>query len=273
MRKTFEVKLERIRRLSQSTLDFRFVKTDSDAVEFKPGQFFRFWFVDEAGEFERSYSLCNSGDDVIGSRFLDLVVSTVEGGRASKFLFSCKEGVKAQVSGPFGRLLVPDPLPKRLIMVATSVGIAPYMPMLTQLSAALENNLTEVVLLFGARTRDEFLYSEDIYSLVTRYKNFSLRMCYSRDSLADQKSHESKGYVTPQLEKLFPDPASDHALLCGHPQMIDDCYAVLKEAGFRARQVTREKYVFAREPRAKQKNLLSKEHRRLIAEKMKKYQK
>ena len=273
VRETFEVKLERIRRLSQSTLDFRFIKTDGCPVEFEPGQFFRFRFADDEGEFERSYSLCNFADEIEGSSFLDLVISTVKGGRASNYLFECKEGITATVSGPFGRLLVPDPLPKRLIMVATSVGIAPYMPMLTKLLASLDKNKTEVVLLFGARDREEFLYREEILEIADKHKNFSLQMCYSRDQLLNQKSFEFKGYVTKQLRILRPDAESDHVLLCGHPLMIDDCYALLKEVGFGARQVTREKYVFAREARATRKSVPTQEQKRLIAEKMKKYQK
>jgi len=248
------------------------LKANGKAVDFEPGQFFRFRFTDEDGEFERSYSLCNYGENISGADFLDLVISVVEGGRASKYLFACKEGITAQITGPFGRLLVPDPLPKRLIMVATSVGLAPFMPMLTQLSRALKSNETEVVLLFGARGRDEFLYRDEILAFDRKHKNFSFRMAYSRDDLPDQESHEFKGYVTKQLEQLRPDPELDHVLLCGHPEMIDDCYDILKGAGFKARQVTREKYVFARETKATGKSVLSEDQKRLIAEKMKKYQ-
>jgi NAD(P)H-flavin reductase len=272
VRESFEVKLKRIRRLSRSTLDFRFVKTDGTSVEFEPGQFFRFRFIDEEGEFERSYSLCNYGENIANVDFLDLVISVVEGGRASKLLFSCEEGIAAQVTGPFGRLLAPDPIPKRLIMIATSVGLAPFMPILTRLTNALENNITEVVLLFGARDRDEFLYRDEILAFNGKHNNFSLRMSYSRDDLPDQESYEFKGYVTEQLKQLQPDSESDHVLLCGHPKMIDDCYALLKDAGLKARQVTREKYVFARETRAVAKSVLSEDQKRLIAEKMKKYQ-
>ena len=75
-RETFEVKLQRIRRLSQSTLDFRFVKTDGCPVEFEAGQFFRFRFVDGDGEFERSYSLCNFADEVAESK-KDSLITTV----------------------------------------------------------------------------------------------------------------------------------------------------------------------------------------------------
>ena len=268
----FEVRLKKIRRLSESTLDFRFYRNDGKLAVFEPGQFFRFVFTDVVGDFERSYSLCNYGKDVFGSFYLDLVISFVDGGRASQYLFACAEGIKATVSGPFGRLLVPEALPRRLFLVATSVGIAPFMPMLTALSPALERMDVEVILLFGARSRDEFLYQEELLLLQQRYDSFTLVMCYSREVLADQQSYECRGYVTAQLGIFSPDPDSDHFLLCGNPHMIDDCFSLLKEWGFKAKQVIREKYVFAKETQVKEKKKLTKEQKELIVEKMKKYQ-
>ena len=53
-----------------------------------------------------------------------------------------------------------------------------------------------------------------------------------------------------QLAALEPGPDNDHVLLCGNPHMIDDCYSLLRERGFRAKRVTREKYVFAKEAKA-----------------------
>lgn len=267
----FKVTLKRIRRLSDSTLDFRFERDDGQGVEFEPGQFFRFTFKDAEGEFERSYSLCNFGS-VHPTSFLDLVVSTVESGRATQVLFNCEAGITVETCGPFGRLLVPEPLPKRLFLVATSVGIAPYMPMLGILSSALEGEDVEVSLLFGVRTRDEFLYHDEILAINSEFDNFRLAMCYSRNSLEDQQAFEHKGYVTDHLNRLSPDPETDHVLLCGNPQMIDDCFGLLKSRGFKARQVVREKYVFAKDKKVVKKKPLSEEQKRLIRDKMNKYQ-
>ena len=271
MTEKFEVTLKRIRRLSESTLDFRFNRSDAKLVEFEPGQFFRFVFTDSVGDFERSYSLCNFGEDVSDTSYLDLVISFVDGGRASQYLFHCGEGITATVSGPFGRLLVPDTIPRRLFLVATSVGIAPFMPILTALTTALERREVEVVLLFGARSRDEFLYKDEVLAIEEKYDCFTLVMCYSREVLGDQQPYERSGYVTDQLGTFSPDPDSDKFLLCGNPHMIDDCFGLLKALGFRAKQVVREKYVFAKETKVKEKKALTAEQKKIIAEKMNKY--
>lgn len=267
----FKVTLKRIRRLSETTLDFRFNRDDGKPVEFLPGQFFRFNFEDDAGKFERSYSLCNFGEDNSNTSSLDLVVSQVRGGRASKILFDCKVGMTASASGPFGRLLVPRPLPSRLFMVATSVGIAPFMPMLSLLSSALDNLDVEVFLLFGVRTQEEFLYREEILAVNSRYDNFALSMCYSQKSPDDPQSFDHQGHVTDRLRQMSLVAGTDHILLCGNPMMIDDCFSLLKALGFKARQVVREKYVFAKDKKPMQKRSLTEEQKRLIREKAKKY--
>lgn len=259
----FSVRLEQFRDLSESTRDFRFARTDGEQTEYRPGQFFRFVFSDGEGEFERSYSLCNF-DDLHGA--LHLVISKVEGGRATRLLFGDDiEGLEARVTGPFGRLVLPDSVPRRLIMVATSVGLAPYMPILRQ----LENlDYDSVVLLLGVRGRSEFIFGDKLLAYAERHPGFELRLCLSRErSIA---SHEFDGYVNPQLEALQPNPETDHCLLCGNPGMIDEAWAYLKSSGFRAKQVVREKYVFAREKTATRKTLAD-DQKRLIAEKMNRY--
>ncbi|MEX0943901.1 MAG: FAD-binding oxidoreductase [Pseudomonadales bacterium] len=267
----FEVTLQRVRRLSSSTLDFRFARTDGHNVDFEPGQFFRFTFRDEKGAFERSYSLCNYGNDVHGSPFLDLVISWVDGGRASQYLFNCEPGIKATVTGPYGRLVLPEPMPRRLFLVATSVGIAPFMPMLTRLAKVIDEGETEVHFFFGVRSPEEFIYEQ----LLTRYMGvhpgFQLTLCYSREMPKVPRAFERRGYVQDAIATMPLDPADDRFLLCGNPAMIDDVFAALKERGFTGKQVVREKYVYARETGAVKVKAMTQAQRKLLAEKTKKY--
>ncbi len=266
----FNVTLTRIRSLSSSTMDFRFVRDDGRSLAYKPGQFYRFTFTDDAGEFERSYSLCNF-DELYGDK-LELVISAVEGGRATALLFNAAEGLTASVSGPYGRLVLPEQLPRRLVMVATSVGIAPYIPILHQLQEPLEKQAVEVQFLFGTRDRTEFIYHELFEDFMQRFPGFHLHMCYSREASAEA-DHEHIGYVTSLIEELQPDTEHDHYLLCGNPRMIDDLWGDLKARGFRHKQVVREKYEFARRETTKKTEGPSDEQKRLIAEKMAQFKK
>lgn len=276
MVQSFTAELTRVRELSDSTRDFRFV-ADIDSVEFIPGQFYRFILNDAAGEFERSYTLCNFLEDARGP-IMDLVVSTVAGGRASEVLFAAETGLKVKVSGPFGRLVLPEEMPRRLFLVATSVGIAPYMPMLSEIEKHFGSakNPSEVHFLYGTRDYSEFVYGEYLTAFAKQHQNFYLHLSLSRCA-ADQDLpiSQSRGYVQDTLFDLDPNPETDHILLCGNPKMIDDCYPELKKLGFGVRQVVREKYVFAKDktPVKPAASTMTDEQKKLLAEKMQKYQK
>ena len=264
MAESFPAELSRVRRLSESTMDFRFRRTDGKPVAFNPGEFFRFSFADSIGAFERPYSLCNFTD--ASEDEMDLVISTVNGGRASEFLFHCSPGIQTTVTGPHGRMVLPEERLKRLFMVATSVGIAPFLPMLE----VLKESSTVVNLFFGVRDRSEFLYAEHLLALSREWSNFSLVVCYSRE-VSNLNEYERLGYVTNFVDLFEPNPETDHFFLCGNPRMIDDCYGQLNSLGFRAKQVIREKYVFAKETKPVSKPALTDEQKKLIAKKIQKY--
>ena len=150
-------------------------------------------------------------------------------------------------------------------MVATSVGLAPYMPMLKTLESL---HYEKVILLLGVRDRSEFIYSRVLLSMADRCPWFELRLCLSREQAT--RVYEFDGYVNQQLAELRPDSELDHILLCGNPRMIDMAWSDLRAEGFRAKQVVREKYVFARET-LPSRNKLTEDQKRLIQEKMNRY--
>lgn len=271
---SFDVELTRIRKLSESTLEFRFVRKDGNIVEFIPGQFFRFTFKDAAGSFERSYSLCNLGED---EGILDLVISKVEHGRATKLLFNCKEGLKASVKGPFGRLVLPKPVPERLILICTSVGIAPFLPILNSLyghdkDTGQKGTGPKVLLLFGIRSPEECLYRDYFLSLKSTHASFDVKFCFSRKLPDNPQSCDLSGYVQDTLKISDKKISQDLALLCGNPSMVDSCFDVLKKEGFKSNRVIREKYVFAKDVATPSENKMTNAQKKLLEEKIKKYQ-
>jgi len=265
---SFEATLKHSNRVSPTTLEFRFVRNDNRPVEYQPGQFYRFTFTQQGEKFERSYSIASCHEAPGSSANLDLLISYVDGGKASQYLFQAEPGLVCSVKGPFGRLLIPAKLPNRLIMVATSVGIAPYLPMLRQLEPLLEGGL-DVELIFGVRSREEFLYPELLLNYVEAHPNFDLTVCISRETPAIKRSFERTGYVQARLEEMELDAQRDHILLCGNPVMIDETFSLLKEKGFGVSNVIREKYVYARETVSLSQQKLSAEQKKLIAEKLK----
>lgn len=269
----FELNLESIQVLSDTTREFRFIRTDGNPVTYLPGQFYRFSFQDDKGSFVRSYSVATFGGAVGRSERLDLLIAYVKDGRTSRYLFDSDadelvQRLSCSAKGPYGRLVVPSRMPKRLIMVATSVGLAPYIPILNQLDQVMKTDPVTVELILGVRSPDEFIYADKLIEYEQGHPNFSLTVCYSRQMPGDEDVQAVSGYVQKYLRKMQLDPLGDHVLLCGNPHMIDDVFGELKIRGFGVRNVVREKYVFARESTDSKKTVLSEAQKRLIAEKL-----
>ncbi|MCB1643883.1 MAG: hypothetical protein KDI36_00450 [Pseudomonadales bacterium] len=271
-----KLKLTAVRDLSASTREFDFSCDAGAKLSFSAGQFYRFVFTDDAGEFERSYSICNFDASVSsGIMTPQLVISQVANGRATRLLFGDKAGLpglEARVTGPFGRLTLPEKLPPRIFLVATSVGIAPYMPILAALEPALAAGDTEVILMFGIRDQSEFLYQNHLTRLAREFDNFRLHVCSSREQLpVTEAVHRHHGYVQEAVKSYVPTAETGLWYLCGNPSMIDEVYAMLKQAGLGVRHVIREKYVFAKQVASKSAGPTA-EQKKLIAEKLKKFQ-
>jgi NAD(P)H-flavin reductase len=153
-------------------------------------------------------------------------------GRATDLLFSASQGLVASVTGPFGRLVIPQRLPPRIILVATSVGIAPYLPMLRQLEIPLAAGEVQLTFLFGARDASEILYADFLVDYQQKYAaSVDFRVSLSRDMAVSEPSIASyvhAGYVQQQLAQLELDASKDLVMLCGNPAMVDECFDLLK---------------------------------------------
>ena len=255
--------------LSASTRLFRF-EAGSARLPFVAGQFYRFTFTDATGEFERSYSFSQFDPRLPQGQF-ELVISAVAGGRATELLFNAQLGLTVQLKGPFGRLVLPADEKRRVVLVATSVGVAPFLPMLRSLEAGERQRFGSVHLLFGVRDPTEVLFQEELLRLQADSEWFDLTVYYSRTIDPAALAWQQPGYVTAGLIRLDLNPTQDHVLVCGNPQMVDDVYGVLRTMKFGPRSVIREKYVFAVQEKALKTVLPSNEDDALLKQKMMEY--
>jgi ferredoxin-NADP reductase len=139
---------------------------------------------------------------------LRLVISGVDGSRAT-LLFNAAPGLSARVTGPYGRLVLPDVLPQRLFLLATSVGIAPYLPMLEVLAETLSRGELQMHFMFGVRDPGEFLYATLLMGYAEKYPDFHLVICYSRQMPATPASHDHSGYV----QRYLPSALKSHRVV------------------------------------------------------------
>ncbi|WP_251359741.1 FAD-binding oxidoreductase [Kangiella sp. TOML190] len=224
-------------------LTFEFSKPQS--FSYRPGQFVSFSLPYGEKPLKRSYSIANletpDEQGLVTTDYLEIVISHVANGRATKIFFEAKAGDSFEISGPVGLLVLGAELPKRIFLIGTGTGMAPYRAMLNQLPKLTEQQFH---ILFGAQKQQDMFYLDDFWQ-AHQAKNIQFHPCLSRQ--IDNFSFDCyQGYVQQQLVELKPDPETDLVYLCGNPNMVDEVFAMLKDKGFGVKQVKREKYVFSK---------------------------
>jgi ferredoxin-NADP reductase len=219
------------------SLSFR--RRDQLDFAFIPGQFLQVHFSHQGQQTKRSYSIANAP----GSELFEIAVSYVPGGAATALLSAIHEGQDLEASGPYGRFCLMDAdRNQRYLLIGTGTGITPYRAMLPQLAQLITQRGIKVAIVQGARDAGELLYSADFRAFAKAHPDaVEYLPCLSRaESIAGD---ERRGRVHAALGDLRADAAGDIAYLCGNPNMVDEMFNSLKEAGLPIPHIRREKYV------------------------------
>ncbi len=237
----FELELLSSKMITKHTIQLTLKRADNVTFDFEPGQFITFLFDHEDGKVRRrSYSVATIQTE---TNEIEIAASYVENGIATEHLFNMQIGEKYNAMGPAGRLILKDEPLKRIILVGTGTGIAPYRAMLPLLENRIKQEGIQVDILLGVQYREDALYADDFEKYAKALpKNLSFTSCLSREE-AELAPHETKGYVQDQFDNLNLDPENDVIYLCGNPNMIDDAYERLLEIGFTNKNIRREKYI------------------------------
>lgn len=251
MTEHFQLTLTRSRMLAPSVRHMAFARADGAPFRFIPGQFVQIHIMREGRALRRSYSVASfEGDPENPQGDIEMAVSYVAGGTATALLSGLQAGESIEASGPYGRFcLHDDDRNQRYLLIATGTGVTPYRAMLPTLRRLIPERGIEVCLLFGARSPEELLYGEEFVRFAEEVPGFRFFPCFSRAGHAVPRPDDRTRYVQDVLPELEPDPARDIAYLCGNPNMVDACFAVLKEAGLPIPNVRREKYISPADPK------------------------
>lgn len=249
MAEHFQLRLVDSFMLAPSVRHLAFERADGAPLAFRPGQFLQVHFHYEDGKpTKRSYSVATVGaEDAESAQRIEIAVSYVEGGAATRLLGGLEPGGEIEASGPYGRFCLMDEDDNaRYLLIATGTGVTPYRAMLPQLGKAIRERGCRVVLLYGARNEAELLYGEEFEAFAREHPGFHFHPCFSRGARPDPRPHDRQGYVQDVLPEFEPDPDRDIAYLCGNPNMVDAAFAALKDRGLSVRQIRREKYISSR---------------------------
>lgn len=228
--------LEKIFHLSPTVRTFRLRFPQGKGFAFTPGQFCMV-DVPEGGKVKKkAYSIASAPEE---SEYLDLCIKLVEGGLATNWFWSLKEGDEVSLGGPYGNFVLPENPEENLIFVATGTGLSPFRSMLRQLYKPGSKFDREVWLIFGVRYDNEVLYDDEWRSLAADHEKFHYIPTVSRPD----KWEGEVGYVQTKLEKFIDSPKGKQLYICGLVPMIEAVEKTAIEMGFDLHQIHFEKYV------------------------------
>ncbi|WP_313912903.1 ferredoxin reductase [Tahibacter sp.] len=170
----------------------------------------------------RSYSL---SDMPRADGRIAITVKAVDGGRLSRHLCEgARVGDVVELGPAFGEMTLPGTGNGPLLFLAAGSGITPLMAMLR--SVAAQGMPRPLTLVYWARTREEFCFTEELRDLAARHADFQVRFVLTRgDALA---SDESQGRVSEQqLSIIVPDAAQRHVYACGSGGFVESVRALL----------------------------------------------
>ncbi|WP_163835352.1 ferredoxin--NADP reductase [Spartinivicinus ruber] len=255
MGSTYQMTLVEQYELAENVLGFRFSLPDT-SFQFISGQFISLQIPWQQQIIKRSYSIASSPLLAQKQGLLEMSVALVEGGRASQYLTNMQPGDQLEMMGPYGRLILPEQLPSRIVLVGTGTGIAPYRAMIPELKQLAKQDC-QIDIVMGVRTPSHLFYHQDFSELAAEFTNVHYWVCFSRQEVSDSifdsehlhlNNHytSKKSYVQTLLSELDLNPENTIVFLCGNPAMIDAAAVLLQnEKGFPIKQVRREKYVLS----------------------------
>ena len=216
--------ITRIREQGRNIRSFDLATTNKSTVQFKPGQVAILRVPDEEPAY---FAFASSPED---SELQILVKRTVG---ASVALFDMNEGEAVELVGVAGDGFDLDAQTDRdLVFVAMGTGVAPLRSALKCVINRREK-FGQVVVLYGARTPDEFCYRDEVDDW--EQASVELRRVISRPDGHDWSGRT--GYVQSLLDHVLPDLRSPVALVCGSREMIVQTKDRLQQMGFAAEDI------------------------------------
>lgn len=236
MASIYTTTLEKIIQQGTDTRHFKLTFEPDANFTFKPGQFINIMIpaIGEHKAVKRPYSIASPP---CWKGYLELTIKKVEGGYATNYFWTLKEGDKLDVQGPLGMFTLKEPLAKTIIFISTGTGIAPFRAMIHEKFTKADSG-HEVWNIFGNRYETEVLYKEEFEKVAASNPHFHNVFTVSRPKTWTGE----KEYVQFMLKKHIPNPQDKQIYICGLKNMINEVVKTATEMGFEKNQIFFEKY-------------------------------
>ena len=223
---TFKTTVEAIEPLTHDIrrLVLKFTEPER-RLKFHAGQYTSIRIPDS--EEYRAYSMANTPR--VTDR-LEFIIKVFPGGRFSSLLDGgFRIGQEVEVKGPYGVFMLREKYDTDIVCVGGGSGMAPLWSLLNDM--AERGIKRKATYFYGARTRKDLFYLEQLHQLEERLPGFRFIPALSMASEEDAWEGET-GLITEVLERnLDEDQMHTQAYLCGPPPMIDAAIPVLVRKG------------------------------------------
>jgi ferredoxin-NADP reductase len=213
--------------VAPSIYRLRFGLPKGESIEFVPGQYVTFYLPREGKTLTRSYSIYSSANQ---HDRIALLVKKVPHGFGSHFLcdLSALRAPTLAALAPLGRFVLHDPGDRTVVLVATGVGLAPFVPMLERLH---ERHPTTPIWLFcGNRYVDDMVNRREFEQLERLWPSFHFVPILSQPP-DDGSWHGAVGHVEEHVRGRFPDLSRSDVYLCGANRMVNQMQELAFELG------------------------------------------
>lgn len=186
----------------------------------------------------RAYSIANYPDEK-GIIMLNVRIAIppprtegVPPGKMSSYIFTLKPGDTIKVSGPYGEFFARD-TDREMVFIGGGAGMAPMRSHVFDQLKRLRSK-RKISYWYGARSLREIFYREDFDALAREHDNFAWHIALSEPQPGDAWQGKT-GFIHQVLYDEYlahhPAPEDCEYYICGPPQMLKACLAMLRDLG------------------------------------------
>lgn len=206
------------------TVRMTFQVVDDDPFTYNPGQFIGIRHdVPEKGLSRTPYCLVSPPND---EKTFQLLVRMVPQGPLSIYLGSLHIGDVIAFRGPSGRSMVPKKEYEELVLLATGVGIGPFLFLMRRLTA--EGSEQPVRLFWGLRLTDDICLVDELDELTKANPHFSYQLSLSQPP---PTWTGLRGRITESVPPLIPKLGGKRFYLVGNGIMTEEMTSALSDLG------------------------------------------
>ncbi len=226
-------KTERVTETGTVRISFRVV--DEEEFTFLPGRFVGIEAKVGGLGYRRSpYCILSPPNE---ERTFELLVRVVPEGPLSGYLGSLRVGDVINFRGPTGRSMIPKEADTELVLLATGVGISPFISLVSTL---LDQGFERPIRLYwGLRLREDICLVDELEDLVGRSDTFRYQISLSRPP---EGWRGLRGRLTESVPPLLETLGGKHFYLVGNGAMNREMFVVLSDLGVPKQLVYEEHY-------------------------------